>query len=120
MITLKSSKHFKWYSKTPIYRKPRFTADDFFPPKPGVNRGFTLIILMSIEMCTIQFPYNQGSLLPTKYTDKSTRTIGEYRFETDFRGGRKQKALANGQFLLSITEARCTIRAFQSHIVRQE
>ena len=31
------------YSKTPIYLKPRFTADVLFPPKPAVNQGFTVI-----------------------------------------------------------------------------
>ena len=28
-----------------MYHEPRFTADVSFPPKPGVNRGFTVPLL---------------------------------------------------------------------------
>ena len=42
------------YSKTPIYLKPRFTADVLFPPKPAVNQGFTVIKLIIFQITTTQ------------------------------------------------------------------
>ena len=34
---------YNWASYTPIYRAPRITGPDSFPPRGPVNRGFTVV-----------------------------------------------------------------------------
>jgi len=57
--------------RTPIYRKPRFTAEVSFRSNFAVNRGFTVLSLASEHEYTFQKKYRQTLKLVKESRDQT-------------------------------------------------